>query len=134
MELFSWWFHKYLMHGVLWKIHKTHHQPQKGWFELNDIFTLLFGGISVALIVAGLPQFSFVFWAGIGISIYGALYFVLHDMLIHKRIKLFKRPANSFLEGIFKAHQAHHRTNQKHDAESFGLLFVDQKFFGKKKD
>lgn len=132
MEVFSWWFHKYLMHGVFWKVHKTHHQHSAHWFELNDLFTVLFGGISVGLIFWGLPQFSFQFWIGLGISLYGLIYFILHDLLIHKRIKVFKRPTHWFLEGILKAHQAHHRKNTKEDSESFGLLFVDRKFFSKK--
>ena len=132
MEAFSWWFHKYLMHGILWEIHKTHHEHSDGWFELNDIFTIVFGGISIVLIFLGLPEFTFSFWTGIGISVYGLIYFILHDMIIHKRIALFKRPTNPILEGIFKAHQAHHRKNTKDDAESFGLLFVDKKFFRKK--
>jgi len=133
MEFSGWAIHKYLMHGPLWSIHKTHHQPSKSWFELNDLFSLLFGSIAVVLIILGIESFDYRFWMGIGISLYGLLYFFLHDVLIHRRVKLFHRPGNFFLRGIFKAHQAHHKTNKKDDAVSFGLFVVPKKYFKEEK-
>lgn len=132
MEFSGWAIHKYLMHGPLWSIHKTHHQATKGFFELNDLFSLLFGSIAVVLIILGLGELDYRFWMGVGISLYGVLYFFLHDVLIHRRFKWFERPGNSYLQGIFKAHQAHHRTNQKEDAVSFGLFVVPKKYFKRK--
>ncbi len=133
MEFSGWAIHKYLMHGPLWMIHKTHHQPNKFAFELNDLFSLLFGSIAVVLIVLGLEELDYRFWMGVGISFYGLLYFILHDVLIHKRIKWFQKPKNAFLRGIFKAHQAHHRTNKKDDAVSFGLFVVPREYFKEEK-
>ncbi len=129
MEAFGWAIHKYLMHGPLWAIHKTHHQPSKSFFELNDLFSLLFGSIAVVLILKGVEEYDYRFWIGIGISTYGMLYFFLHDVLVHRRLKWFSRPKNLFLKGIFKAHQAHHRTNGKEDAVSFGLFVVPREYF-----
>ncbi|MBA4300936.1 beta-carotene 3-hydroxylase [Algoriphagus alkaliphilus] len=129
MEFSGWFIHKYLMHGPLWMIHKTHHQPSKTFFELNDLFSVLFGSIALILIFTGVESLDYRFWMGVGISLYGVLYFVLHDVLVHRRLKWFDRPRNTFLKGIFKAHQAHHRTNQKEDAVSFGLFVVPKKFF-----
>lgn len=131
MELTGWFIHKYIMHGPLWKIHKTHHQPSKSWFELNDLFSLFFGSVAILLIFLGVDNLDYRFWIGIGISIYGMTYFWLHDLMIHKRVKLFKKPQNTFLQGIFKAHQAHHFTNQKEGAVSHGLFFVKKKYFKK---
>jgi beta-carotene 3-hydroxylase len=119
------------MHGPLWVIHKTHHQPSKSFFELNDLFSVLFGSIAMLLILLGVEELDYRFWIGVGISVYGVLYFILHDVLVHRRLKWFDRPKNSFLKGIFKAHQAHHRTNQKEDAVSFGLFVVPKEFFNK---
>lgn len=133
MEICGWAIHKYLMHGPLWSIHKTHHQPSKTFFELNDLFSLLFGSIAVVLIILGVETFDYRFWMGAGISLYGMLYFFLHDVLIHRRMKWLERPKNSFLQGIFKAHQAHHRTNQKEDAVSFGLFVVPKEYFKQEK-
>lgn len=132
MELAGWAIHKYLMHGPLWAIHKTHHQPSKSFFELNDLFSVVFGSVAVILIFLGVDGFDYRFWLGVGISLYGLLYFILHDVWVHRRLKWFGKPHNSFLKGIFKAHQAHHRTNQRDDAESFGLFFVPKKFFKEK--
>jgi beta-carotene 3-hydroxylase len=132
MEIFSWAIHKYVMHGPLWKIHKTHHVHSKGFFELNDVFTLFFGSIAVVLIFLGVSALDYRFWIGCGISLYGMSYFVLHDVLIHKRFKWLGRPKGKFLKGIAKAHQAHHRTNTKNDAVSFGLFWVPLEYFRKK--
>lgn len=129
MEISGWFIHKYLMHGPLWMIHKTHHEPSKTFFELNDLFSVLFGGVAIVLIIKGAETLDYRFWMGMGISLYGLLYFILHDVLVHRRLKWFDRPNNAFLKGIFKAHQAHHRTNQKEDAVSFGLFVFPKKFF-----
>jgi beta-carotene 3-hydroxylase len=129
MEFSGWFIHKYIMHGPLWNIHKTHHEPSKSFFELNDLFSLLFGSIAIALIFLGVDNLDYRFWIGIGISLYGVLYFIIHDVLVHRRAKWFDRPKNSFLLGIFRAHQAHHATNKKHDAVSFGLFIVPKKYF-----
>ena len=129
MEFSGWFIHKYLMHGPLWMIHKTHHEPSKSFFELNDLFSFLFGSVAIVLIVLGVAELDYRFWMGVGISLYGFLYFILHDVMVHRRLKWFDRPRNSFLKGIFKAHQAHHKTNQKEDAVSFGLFLVPKQFF-----
>lgn len=133
MELSGWLIHKYIMHGPLWRIHKTHHVHQKYFFEWNDLFSLFFGGIAVTLIFLGGESFDFRFWLGIGISFYGMSYFLLHDLLIHRRLKLFKAPRKGYLAGIFRAHQAHHVHNQKKGAESFGLFVVPSRYFKKEK-
>ncbi|SIO06308.1 sterol desaturase family protein [Algoriphagus halophilus] len=129
MELSGWAIHKYLMHGPLWMIHKTHHQPSKYAFELNDLFSVLFGSIAIVLIIVGLKEFDYRFWMGVGISLYGFLYFILHDVLIHRRVKWFQKPKSKFLKAIFRAHQAHHRTNKKDDAVSFGLFLVPKEYY-----
>ena len=132
MEMFSWAFHKYIMHGVLWSIHKTHHIATKGFFELNDVFTLIFGGTGTLLIVLGsINGFDPRFWFGMGIATYGSAYFVLHDMLIHRRVKWLKRSKNWYLRGIAKAHADHHKSRFKDDSVCFGLLIVPKKYFKK---
>ncbi|WP_194775528.1 sterol desaturase family protein [Pararhodonellum marinum] len=129
MELSGWIIHKFLMHGPLWRIHKTHHQKTVGVFELNDLFSFLFGSVAVALIFLGLESLDARFWIGLGISFYGVCYFILHDVLIHRRVKWLDKPKNKFLKGIFRAHQAHHATNKKEGAVSFGLFLVPKKYF-----
>lgn len=133
MEVFSWFIHKYIMHGWLWQIHKTHHSKTKGFFELNDIFSLLFGSVAVILIVLGFTSLDYRFWLGVGITLYGFSYFLLHDILIHRRLKFLKRPKNTYLDAISQAHRDHHKSRARDGSVSFGLLLVPKKYYMKKK-
>lgn len=128
MELFSWTIHKYLFHGPLWFIHKSHHQVNHSWFELNDIFSLSFALGAIWLIIAGLELLDFRFWIGTGISLYGLIYFVFHDGFIHQRFKTSKF-GGTYLKAIRKAHKIHHKNMARSDSKEFGLLVVSPKYF-----
>lgn len=132
MELASWLIHRYIMHGPLWNIHKTHHQHTGGWLELNDVFTIFFGSLAVIFLVVGLEQHNAVLTgAGAGITLYGLTYFVVHDMLIHRRIKLFGRVKHPLLKALAEAHQDHHKSRERDGSTSFGLLLIDIKYIRK---
>jgi beta-carotene 3-hydroxylase len=130
MEAFSWFIHKYLFHGPLWFIHKSHHQQRSGWFEFNDIFSLLFAGIALFLMWMGRIDMDSKFWVGVGITVYGIIYFIFHDWFIHNRLKSFKT-ANSYLLGIRRAHKIHHKSTEKNPSEEFGLLLASKKYFNR---
>ncbi|NNC95577.1 MAG: hypothetical protein HKN92_08445 [Chitinophagales bacterium] len=129
MEFIAWFTHKYVMHGFLWILHKSHHQKGKSFFEWNDFFFLFFGSIGAILIFTGLPEFDFRLFIGAGITAYGITYICLHDILIHKRLKLFNKPEHTYFKAMMKAHRAHHGNIYKEDGEAFGLLWFDRKFF-----
>jgi beta-carotene 3-hydroxylase len=128
MESFSWFIHKYLFHGPLWFIHKSHHQQRSGWFEFNDIFSVLFAIISVYLMWMGRIDLDIKFWIGVGITVYGIIYFIFHDWFIHNRFQSFKTD-NSYLLGIRRAHKIHHKSTEKNPSEEFGLLLASKKYF-----
>ncbi len=128
MEAFSWFIHKYLFHGPLWFIHRSHHQQRSGWFEFNDVFSLFFAIISVYLMWMGRIDLDIKFWVGVGITVYGIIYFIFHDWFIHNRFKSFKT-GNSYLLGIRRAHKIHHNSTEKSPAEEFGLLMASKKYF-----
>ncbi|MGN8072183.1 sterol desaturase family protein [Mucilaginibacter sp. 22184] len=130
MELLSWAMHKYLFHGPLWFIHKTHHQERHGWFELNDLFSIGFAAFALWLMWIGHIDLDYRFWIGTGISIYGIIYFIFHDWFIHNRFKAFKSN-NRYLAGIRRAHKIHHKSTQKNPSEEFGLLVASRKWFRK---
>ena len=130
MELLSWAMHKYLFHGPLWFIHKTHHQKRHGFLELNDIFSLSFAVFALWLMWKGHLTLNYSFWIGTGISIYGIVYFIFHDWFIHNRFRSFKT-TNRYLLGIRRAHKIHHKSMKKEPAEEFGLLIADKKWFRK---
>ncbi|MEJ2025492.1 MAG: beta-carotene hydroxylase, partial [Deltaproteobacteria bacterium] len=80
MEAVAWFTHKYVMHGLLWTLHRDHHQPHQGWFERNDFFFLLFGVPGFILMMTGMnSDFDFKFYLGMGIALYGLAYFLVHD-------------------------------------------------------
>jgi beta-carotene 3-hydroxylase len=120
------------MHGPLWFIHKTHHIPRHGRFELNDVFGIIFGIASILCIIGGIDTFSPLFWVGIGISVYGVLYFFAHDIIVHRRVKIGMRMRGRYAEALRKAHLLHHKTITKDNAEEFGFLFVHPKHLNKK--
>ncbi|QJD97457.1 fatty acid hydroxylase [Mucilaginibacter robiniae] len=130
MEALSWFIHKYLFHGPLWFIHKTHHQARHSWFELNDVFSLGFAALALWLMWKGHISLDYRFWIGTGISLYGTIYFIFHDWFIHNRFKSFKT-TNNYLLGIRRAHKIHHKSTGKLPSEEFGLLLASKKYFRK---
>lgn len=130
MECFSWFIHKFLFHGPLWFIHKSHHRERHGFFEWNDIFSLLFAALSIYLMYGYRDDLAAPFWIGAGISIYGIIYFIFHDWFIHNRFKAFKTK-NTYLLAIRRAHKMHHKSIEKNPSEEFGLLYASRKYFKK---
>ncbi len=132
MELASWFIHKYVMHGPLWNIHKTHHQPNEHGIELNDAFAIFFAAIAAALLYTGMGKGNMVMTgAGAGITLYGLIYFILHDIFIHKRIRLFKRTNNPLLNALAEAHRDHHKSRSRSHSTSYGLLLINIKYYKK---
>lgn len=138
MELVAWSAHKYVMHGFLWNWHEDHHKPhheKDGFFEKNDLFFLVFAIPSAACYIIGSTTTQFwLFFVGVGISIYGLIYFLIHDVYIHQRFKWFRQLDNKYSRAILRAHGAHHAKQTKEDGESFGLLVVARKYFKKRSE
>lgn len=129
IEVLATLIHKYLMHGPLWFIHESHHRP-KSKIELNDVFAVVFGGLGVWLLFAGLMAgYDPRFWVGLGISVYGGVYFYLHDVVVHRRTFSAKMPEWAYLKALRHAHRMHHKHVNKQPSESFGLLFFSWKYF-----
>jgi len=136
MEFVAWFAHKYLMHGALWSWHEDHHKPheKEGFFEKNDRFFLVFAVPSFLCYLAGglVPEYKALLFVGIGISIYGLIYFLIHDVYIHQRFKWFRQLDSKYSKAILRAHGAHHAKQTKQECESFGLLIVNPKYFKKR--
>lgn len=133
MECVTWLTHKFVMHGFMWYFHEDHHQPQyKNWFEKNDVFFIIFAIPSIVLFYLGLQdELNYLFFIGLGILFYGITYFLVHDVLIHRRFKWFNKTNNSYLIGLRKAHKMHHKHLGKKEGECFGMLFVPFKYFNR---
>lgn len=133
MEGIAWLTHKYIMHGLLWKLHKDHHKKHEGILEKNDFFFVLFAIPGAAFLIYGIiDQYSFSFYVGLGITLYGLAYFLIHDIFIHQRIPFLKKTKNSYLLALRKAHKVHHKNTERLNGCCFGMLLVPAKYFNHK--
>ncbi len=126
MEGVAWFLHKYVMHGFLWVLHKSHHEPRKGVWELNDAFGIFFILLSMALfewsVQLGGPTWALV--VGLGITAYGFVYFLAHDVLVHHRVNIGLNPKKGYLRRLYQAHRLHHAVEGKAGCVSFGFVFA----------
>lgn len=129
MEVVAWAVHKYVLHGPLWNIHESHHKPRNHLFELNDVSFAFYGVIAALCFIYGSETMDYRFWIGTGISLYGAAYFLVHDLFIHRRLKLFGKTKITYLRALDIAHKVHHKTKGRDGSQSFGMLWVHPKFF-----
>jgi beta-carotene 3-hydroxylase len=132
MEGVAWFTHKFVMHGFLWHLHKDHHVKETdGFFERNDFFFLIFAipGSLFMLFGVNIGLSYFLFWIGLGITIYGVAYFFVHDLFIHQRFKVLRKTKNNYLLGVRRGHKVHHKHLGKEDGECFGMLLVPIKYF-----
>lgn len=131
MEGATWMIHKYIMHGFLWVLHRDHHDHRtKGNLEKNDYFFLIFATPAIIMMYVGAAQnFNYIFFIGLGITLYGMAYFLVHDIFIHQRIPFLKNTQNPYLLAIRRAHKQHHKHINKGEGECFGFLWVPIKYF-----
>jgi beta-carotene 3-hydroxylase len=124
MEGVAYAAHRWLMHGPGWFLHKSHHSPRTGNWELNDLYAVIFAVPSIALIMAGLHfgLGDWAVWVGAGIAAYGAIYAIFHDIIVHKRIDHRYVPRSNYMKRIVQAHRLHHAVETKEGTVSFGFL------------
>ncbi len=131
MEPVTWFLHKYVMHGFLWVLHKDHHDHSNdGPLERNDLFFVIFALPAIALFFFGARAgFNYLFYIGLGITLYGMAYFFVHDIFIHQRAKVLTHTKHPYLLSIRRAHKQHHKHLGKEDGECFGFLWVPIRYF-----
>ncbi len=131
MEFMAWFSHKYIMHGFLWNLHADHHKKDHdSWFERNDFFFIFYAVVSITFFVLwkqGLFELGLAI--GLGIFAYGLAYFMVHDIFIHQRFKLFRNANNRYAKALRRAHKMHHKHIGKEEGECFGMLLVPYKYF-----
>jgi beta-carotene 3-hydroxylase len=126
MELFAYAMHRWVMHGPGWFLHASHHRVRTGWFELNDLYAVIFAVPSITLIWLGVQQGwgAEVTTVGAGIAAYGAIYFGFHDWIVHRRLPHWIVPKSEYFKRIVQAHRLHHVVESKHGTVSFGFLWA----------
>lgn len=124
MEAVAWASHRWIMHGPLWILHRSHHGPRRGVFEANDAFGLFFCALSVACIALGVSGRPFLLGIGLGMALYGMAYLVFHDVLAHGRFGRRRAPGNAYVRRLLSAHRLHHAREAREEGSHFGFLWA----------
>lgn len=129
-EFIAWFTHKYIMHGLLWSWHKSHHTVHHHALERNDLFALVFSLPCVGLFYyfTLVTYNPYMLAAAIGIFCYGAFYVVFHDIIVHQRIRWRIIKKSRYLKRMIHAHYVHHSRHTQAGCEAFGFLYAPKKY------
>ena len=113
MEPVSARIHRGIGHGVAWPVHRSHHCGPVGGPEANDIIPAVSALVTIAMFSVGVfnTRFTWLIPIAAGVTLYGAAYFAVHDVYIHRRLRLLP-PYVRWLEPFKTAHLEHHRSGQ----------------------
>ena len=124
MEPFTYCAHRWVMHGLAKFLHESHHRNAARTvptlLEANDFFpVILAAGVNILLALGfNQPSLSALVPTCVGITAYGFAYFIVHDVYIHRRLRLFGNKKVALLERLAVAHRRHHQFN----GEPYGML------------
>jgi len=129
-ELVAWFTHKFVMHGFLWRWHKSHHTVHNHVLEKNDLFAVVFSIPSILLFYYfSLVEYSpYGLAVGLGILCYGIFYVIFHDIIVHQRLRWKPKKRSKYLQRIINAHYVHHNKHSKDGCEAFGFLYASRKY------
>lgn len=125
MDVWAAVLHGAVWHGVLWRVHRSHHEP-RGRLEANDALSLLHAPIAIALVLYGCRAApglgrELAFGVGVGMTIFGVAYVIVHDGLVHGRLPVGFLERSAYLRSVARAHRAHHR-RRSGGAAPYGLF------------
>ncbi|MDE8653083.1 sterol desaturase family protein [Novosphingobium album (ex Liu et al. 2023)] len=129
MEFVAWSSHKYVMHGFGWGWHRDHHEPHDKLLEKNDRYALVGAAMSIAMFALGSPLVMGArawepgTWIGLGVLVYGVIYTLIHDGLVHQRYFCWV-PRRGYARRLVQAHKLHHATIGKEGGVSFGFVIA----------
>lgn len=129
MEGVAWASHKYVMHGFGWGWHRDHHEPHDGFLEKNDLYALVGAALSIGMFALGSPlvmgagAWAPGTWIGLGVLLYGVVYTLIHDGLVHQRWFRWI-PRRGYAKRLVQAHKLHHATIGKEGGVSFGFVIA----------
>lgn len=120
MEPFTAATHRWVMHGIGERLHRSHHRPMTGRFEDNDWYPVMFAAVVNMGFYAGFnwDGFDALVPVGIGITAYGIAYALVHDVYIHGRLGWFGDHRIAAVDRLADAHRVHHLYN----AAPYGML------------
>ncbi len=129
MEGVAWASHKYIMHGWGWGWHRDHHERHDNFLEKNDLYAVVGAVMSISMFAIGSPlvlgasAWEPATWIGVGILLYGIIYTLVHDGLVHQRWFRYV-PRGGYLKRLVQAHHLHHATQSKEGGVSFGFVIA----------
>ena len=126
MDLWAALLHGRIWHAWLWSVHRSHHEPGKGRLEANDALSLLHAPLAIALLLWGCASRPTIlrevsFGIGLGMSLFGLAYLVVHDGLVHGRLPVSGLLRIAYLRSVVRAHRAHHM--RRPSGPPYGLFF-----------
>jgi len=125
MEIVAYCVHRWVMHGPLgWGWHRSHHEETEGALEKNDLYAVVFTILSGAVIIFGSAGVWPLQQVGLGLMVYGVLYFIVHDGLVHERWPFRFVPRRGYMKRLVQAHKLHHAVEGREGCVSFGFLYA----------
>ncbi len=105
--------HRFVMHGIGLRLHRSHHRRTCHRLEANDAFPVMFAAVVCIGLWLGFnaPSLSDLVPIGIGVTFYGMAYALVHDVYIHGRLRVFGERRIAVLDRLADAHALHHRYN-----------------------
>lgn len=105
--------HRWVMHGLGERLHRSHHRARQGRWEANDAYPVMFAAVVCLGLFVGFNQPG---WAGlvpvgVGVTLYGLAYALVHDVYIHGRTGLLGDRRWGHLDRLADAHRIHHLYN-----------------------
>ncbi len=112
--------HRWIMHGIGEFLHRSHHRPRTGRWETNDWYPVIFAAIVNLGLFAGfnVDGLGALIPVAVGVTLYGAMYALVHDVYIHGRLGWFEGRRIVLFDRLAEAHRIHHLYN----AAPYGML------------
>ena len=112
--------HRWVMHGVGVRLHRSHHRSREHGWEANDAFPVAFAAVVCMGLWVGfnVPGWSGLVAVGAGVTLYGAAYALVHDVYTHRRVRVAQRLRLPVLDRLAAAHRIHHL----YGGAPFGML------------
>lgn len=111
MEPISAAVHRRYGHGRGWWLHRSHHESPVRGPEANDVIPAVSALVTMGLFALGVwhPRCGRLVAVAGGATLYGAAYFTVHDLYIHRRLAVMPVRIGC-LEPFKRAHLLHHET------------------------
>jgi len=67
---------------------------------------------------------TWLWYVALGLTIYGVLYAIVHDGLVHRRLPFPRKARGAYMKRLVQAHRLHHAAHTKDGCVSFGFIWA----------